>query len=388
MALNPISSPLPADLPENWTTGQIVSPSGTEVGLTQQYGYNYQSAQINAAQTAINTIGEAFGNLYGNDDIVPVANGGTGANDYNKARANFGATSNPNLLDNWYFVGGGSQQGGGQFPINQQGQTSYTGSSVYAIDRWMCVSNATLSLTQDSISLSASSSTYGIIRQFLESTDFLLGRTVTASVMFSNNELYSLTANIPSEISSGNLNIAQKSYPLGNFSIWFYNNRLMLQIVANAGETAQIVAAKLELGSVQTLASQDSEGNWVLNDPPPNFQQELAKCQRYQNYITANSEYALFGIGIIYSTTAAQIMIFLPTEMRVSPTAVYNGGLDVFIPGTSPTVLTVTGISVDEWASNSVRLNVTFDGSGSAGAVCFLRSHNDVGAYVALDANL
>ena len=27
--------------------------------------------------------------------------------------------------------------------------------------------------------------------------------------------------------------------------------------------------------------------NWVLNDPPPNFQQELAKCQRYyQLYAT------------------------------------------------------------------------------------------------------
>ena len=28
--------------------------------------------------------------------------------------------SNENLLDNWYFAGGGSQQGGGQFPINQR----------------------------------------------------------------------------------------------------------------------------------------------------------------------------------------------------------------------------------------------------------------------------
>ena len=31
---------------------------------------------------------------------------------------------NPNLLDNWYFVGGGSQQGGGQFPINQRARPS------------------------------------------------------------------------------------------------------------------------------------------------------------------------------------------------------------------------------------------------------------------------
>lgn len=47
---------LPADLPENWTQGQIISPNGTEVGLTEQYGYNYLMQQVNAAQTAINNI--------------------------------------------------------------------------------------------------------------------------------------------------------------------------------------------------------------------------------------------------------------------------------------------------------------------------------------------
>ena len=42
-----------------------------------------------------------------------------------------------------------------------------------------------------------------------------------------------------------------------------------------------VAAAKLELGDAQTLAKQDENGNWVLNDPPPDFGQELAKCQRY-----------------------------------------------------------------------------------------------------------
>ena len=45
---------LPADLPTNWTQGQIISPNGTEVGLTEQHGYNYLMEQVNAAQTAIN----------------------------------------------------------------------------------------------------------------------------------------------------------------------------------------------------------------------------------------------------------------------------------------------------------------------------------------------
>lgn len=45
---------------------------------------------------------------------------------YQKALRNIGGRPNRNLLDNWYFVGGGSQQGGGQFPINQRGETSYS----------------------------------------------------------------------------------------------------------------------------------------------------------------------------------------------------------------------------------------------------------------------
>lgn len=66
---NPLPTPLPADLPENWSLGQIVSPAGTDVGLTQQHGYNYLMEQVNAAQDAANTIGEAFENLATTQDL-------------------------------------------------------------------------------------------------------------------------------------------------------------------------------------------------------------------------------------------------------------------------------------------------------------------------------
>lgn len=51
---------LPADLPENWTQGQIVSPNGTEVGLTEQHGYNYLMKQVNATQTEVNNVGSTI----------------------------------------------------------------------------------------------------------------------------------------------------------------------------------------------------------------------------------------------------------------------------------------------------------------------------------------
>lgn len=65
MADRPLSNPLPADLPEDWTSGQIVAPSGADVGLSQQHGYNYLMAQVNAVQQAVNAINESFDTISG-----------------------------------------------------------------------------------------------------------------------------------------------------------------------------------------------------------------------------------------------------------------------------------------------------------------------------------
>lgn len=48
--------PLPADLPENWTSGQIVAPTGAEAGLDEQHGYNYLMMQVNNAQKALKAL--------------------------------------------------------------------------------------------------------------------------------------------------------------------------------------------------------------------------------------------------------------------------------------------------------------------------------------------
>ena len=70
MATKPISSPLPANLPENWATGQTVAPTGAEVGLGENYGYNYLMEQVNAAQQAVNTMNNAFEDLATTEDLA------------------------------------------------------------------------------------------------------------------------------------------------------------------------------------------------------------------------------------------------------------------------------------------------------------------------------
>ena len=50
----------------------------------------------------------------------------------------------------------------------------------------------------------------------------------------------------------------------------------------DAAELREVIvyAVKLELGSQQTLAHQDADGNWILNEIP-DYGEQLRRCQRY-----------------------------------------------------------------------------------------------------------
>lgn len=65
MATKPIPTPLLADLPEDWVVDQIVAPTGEEVGLSEQHGYNYLMAKVNEALQAINALNEGFEDMGG-----------------------------------------------------------------------------------------------------------------------------------------------------------------------------------------------------------------------------------------------------------------------------------------------------------------------------------
>ena len=65
MANKPIPTPLLADLPEDWVVDQIVAPTGEEVGLSEQHGYNYLMAKVNEAIQAINDLNEGFEDIPG-----------------------------------------------------------------------------------------------------------------------------------------------------------------------------------------------------------------------------------------------------------------------------------------------------------------------------------
>ena len=74
MSTNVTLPTLPADLPEDWALNDIVSPGGTEAGLTEKHGYNYLMQQVNATQEAFNSAKETIEDLNGTVAVtVPIA---------------------------------------------------------------------------------------------------------------------------------------------------------------------------------------------------------------------------------------------------------------------------------------------------------------------------
>lgn len=191
----------------------------------------------------------------------------SGATDYD-ARWEKPQYCRPNLLDNWYFVGGGSQQGAGYFPINQRGQSYYPNAG-YCIDRWKIVN---CSLTLQNTGLQLSQTACCLIQSLSGGVkDALDGKTLTFSYLDSYHHLVTGST-------------VYRKQPAEN--IYFaVGDHYQLLISTNgdpliwcADPTALLSAVKLELGSYQTLAHQE-DGQWVLNEIP-DYVQELLKCQR------------------------------------------------------------------------------------------------------------
>ena len=186
-----------------------------------------------------------------------------------------------NLLDNWYFVGGGSQQGGGKLPINQRGMTTYTGNG-YHLDRWINYNNPTLTVAANGVTVSASNAAgyANLMRQSIADPAKYRGVTLTASAMIEDStaDVY-LTINDGVAHASGRsvagTNLLKVTWTVGDSASALSVN--MHNWTAGANPSFRLIAAKLEIGTEQTLAHQEG-GSWVLNEIP-NYEAELLKCQ-------------------------------------------------------------------------------------------------------------
>lgn len=214
----------------------------------------------------------------------------------------------PNLLRNWCFVGGGSQQGGGQFPINQRGQTTY-GVNQFCVDGWITGSiSGTTSLLASGIRQSITSAVTGGSRGLWQQIDYqaLRGKTVTASVLVVDTTISEASLYFGLRIQNGStLQMLDTRVHAGLVTVTGIipddTTNLVYRIYPNYGVTSgnyyTIAAAKLELGDTQTLCHNegtDVNPVWVLNEMP-DYATELMRCissTAYANDPYANKDYA------------------------------------------------------------------------------------------------
>lgn len=233
-----------------------------------------------------------------------------GATTKQQALRNIGGRPNRNLLDNWYFPQA----------VNQRGDTSWNGFG-YHLDRWH---------EEGSVAGSISAAGYHVgnaqtVIQRVEAKklDQILGKTITVSCLLSDGRFATGTGTLPKTIGTENFGV-EASFGEGlGFSAMFFPSDMSYQfgrIVNYSGDEVVVVACKTELGSNQTLAYQDEDGNWQLFETP-DYGEELDKCQRYLEIIEVPN-----GIGMVkYGSSSAGVFIPFKTKKRIIPTVSLTG---------------------------------------------------------------
>lgn len=218
--------------------------------------------------------------------------------------------SNPNILINSDF----------RNPINQRGQTEYTGNNIYTVDRWRTGgggANGKIIINDGYVTIErTNASLYLSLFQKIAAEDvaYLSKQTVTLSAKVRTNSNYfrlSINVNDGTELNydtfdgTGDWQIITKTVILPQLDSYI-NLGLSNSPAAPISDSCDIAWIKLELGASPTL--------YIPSDPVA----ELMKCQTYYRPII---NHALRGMMI--SDTIANVFMNFPA-MRVVPTVLWN----------------------------------------------------------------
>lgn len=271
---------------------------------------------------------------------------------------------NKNLLVNWDFCN----------PVNQRGQSSYI-NYMYSVDRWM-ITGGRLEIIPTGIRLKGGSTLdQSIDRKEIE---LLAGKTLTLSLQKTDGTIISGTVTLPKVIDPTNLK-TYTAYATSDISLQMFtasNDRECILLRVFTSKDVDIARVKVELGSVSTL----------VNDPPANFGEQLALCQRYYQRRQTTGAYDIFAIGEYINNGDFAAIINFGIEMRRSPTTTYNGNI---------IVLTWAGVSgkvksLDVWSftGKTVAIVVNAESDTPVGSSGTLRAWEDAEAYIDFDAEI
>ena len=248
-----------------------------------------------------------------------------------------------NLLDNWYFVYGkainNDYSSAGTFPINQRGQQTYSAIG-YGIDRWKNEYTAPVTVQSDGIHLTTNGAfADNRLYQALEHPEAFYGKQLTLTMLYKTN---GVTKILGKTITIPNNSWIDDSTNDGKWVIGAYNYGVRIYNMATDSPELTLIAVKLELGTQQTLARQVN-GAWVLNDPPPNYDEQMMRCcsslaDPNDTYANSPYNYAAVRSMSVSGTTDAVGNALVTTDKTVKPIVFvpavgesYNGFCVAFI---------------------------------------------------------
>lgn len=274
---------------------------------------------------------------------------------------NFTSTgSNRNLLDNAYFVGGGSQLGDGIFPINQRGQTSYSNGTNTTIDRWKTEASA-ISVDADGLTWTATGDN-NQFEQIIENYKLIEGETYTATIdcdisagsarLFVGGVVYPWPTVAGSAVNSSG--ITKVTFTFARESGYTGQYKLALASVGSC--TAKLRKFKLEKGSYST----------VVNDAPPDYGKELEKCKRYLQRVKQPQGYtASVGFGMVGAASnilRTTIPLSSPLRNAASITATATNTGQMFVCGNG-SYYSVTGVTGRTVLNGNAIVDITVNGT-------------------------
>lgn len=283
---------------------------------TSQFSGEEIDSALRAAQilSGADTPAELRDKLEIRGDTIPVS--ATDPTPVSEALTASGGGVNPNLLDNWYF---------GR-PVNQRRQTEYTESWKYGIDRWLCAGDGKVTIADGHCVF------YGAVDQGLSvQMSDIESKILTASLLFADGSLLSESAvDTNQSIDIPFWSNIKDTYCGLNATDLSGHRRFRLYFNKNT----PILAAKLELGDTQTLAHQDSSGNWILNEIPDSGEQ-LRRCQYYAFKPVNVKDYGRIASGIGMSGNLIAFNIPIPHMRNVAPVVTGIGNTCTFWDGMS-----------------------------------------------------
>jgi hypothetical protein len=238
-----------------------------------------------------------------------------------QARKNIAAGgTNPNLLDNPFLT------------VNQRGASGTVGASAYYLDRWKCTYASGVSTSVGTGYVTLDGTANGDLVQPI--SELPLGKTVTLSALLSDGTIESVTGTMPATTPASATWVIDGSGTNVRLRIR-WSGAIWQVYITPVVKPVTINAVKLEVGTVSTLA----------NDTPPNYAEELAKCQYYFERVKytngnlsistgmSNGTYLYFPVTIHPKRAACTIT--MTGNVKIGKSSASNDVSSIYTSGTS-----------------------------------------------------